>query len=48
MSPAKRFHKALADMAASHGVVNGVPKKKKQGDWRASQVIDQSKLKKAK
>jgi hypothetical protein len=43
MSNAKRRYKALADMAASHGVVNGRPKKKKQADWRARQVIDQTK-----
>lgn len=45
MSNAKRRYKALADMASSHGVINGRPKKKKQGDMRARQVIDQSKRK---
>jgi hypothetical protein len=48
MSGAKRRYKALADMAASHGVVNGVAKKKKQVDHRASQVINQSQIAKAK
>lgn len=45
MSNAKRRYRALADMAASHGVVNGV-KKKKDKDLRelnASRVIDQGK-----
>lgn len=44
LTPAKRRYRALADMAASHGVVNGVKKSKSQQDMRnlaASKPIQQ-------